>query len=98
MHPGGLVVKVRPGQAPVAQLDRALPSEGRGHKFESCRVRQFPRYKPLSLRESRTNYAKVMGGLGLFANSPQIDLHIEPYDRYGQLFQRALKSSLGMKP
>ena len=28
--------------APVAQLDRALPSEGRGHKFESCRVRQAP--------------------------------------------------------
>src|SRR5271154_5920030 len=27
--------------APVAQLDRALPSEGRGHKFESCRVRQI---------------------------------------------------------
>ena len=26
--------------APVAQLDRALPSEGRGHRFESCRVRQ----------------------------------------------------------
>jgi hypothetical protein len=26
-------------QAPVAQLDRALPSEGRGHRFESCRVR-----------------------------------------------------------
>jgi hypothetical protein len=24
-------------QAPVAQLDRALPSEGRGHTFESCR-------------------------------------------------------------
>src|SRR5262249_8649536 len=24
---------------PVAQLDRALPSEGRGHKFESCRAR-----------------------------------------------------------
>ena len=24
----------------VAQLDRALPSEGRGHTFESCRVRQ----------------------------------------------------------
>src|SRR5690606_7656140 len=29
-----------PRQAPVAQLDRALPSEGRGHRFESCRVRQ----------------------------------------------------------
>ena len=25
--------------APVAQLDRALPSEGRGHTFESCRAR-----------------------------------------------------------
>ena len=30
----------RPGPAPVAQLDRALPSEGRGHRFESCRARQ----------------------------------------------------------
>lgn len=28
-------------KAPVAQLDRALPSEGRGHRFESCRVRQY---------------------------------------------------------
>ena len=27
-------------QAPVAQLDRALPSEGRGQRFESSRVRQ----------------------------------------------------------
>jgi hypothetical protein len=27
-------------KAPVAQLDRALPSEGKGHTFESCRVRQ----------------------------------------------------------
>ena len=25
-------------EAPVAQLDRALPSEGRGHEFESRRV------------------------------------------------------------
>ena len=25
---------------PVAQLDRALPSEGRGQRFESSRVRQ----------------------------------------------------------
>src|SRR5680860_764225 len=30
-----------PCQAPVAQLDRALPSEGRGHRFESCRVRHI---------------------------------------------------------
>ncbi len=28
--------------APVAQLDRALPSEGRGQRFESSRVRQLP--------------------------------------------------------
>jgi hypothetical protein len=27
-------------RAPVAQLDRALPSEGRGQRFESSRVRQ----------------------------------------------------------
>ncbi len=27
--------------APVAQLDRVLPSEGRGHRFESCRARQI---------------------------------------------------------
>src|SRR5690606_35889056 len=28
-------------RAPVAQPDRALPSEGRGHTFESCRVRHL---------------------------------------------------------
>src|SRR3970282_170438 len=28
-----------PPQAPVAQLDRVLPSEGRGRTFESCRAR-----------------------------------------------------------
>src|SRR5665213_2142756 len=28
-------------RGPVAQLDRALPSEGRGRTFESYRVRQF---------------------------------------------------------
>jgi hypothetical protein len=27
--------------APVAQLDRVSPSEGEGHRFESCRVRQL---------------------------------------------------------
>ncbi len=29
------------GSGPVAQLDRALPSEGRGRTFESCRVRHL---------------------------------------------------------
>ena len=28
-------------KAPVAQLDRALPSEGRGQRFESSRVRHL---------------------------------------------------------
>ena len=28
--------------APVAQLDRALASEAKGHRFESCRARQLP--------------------------------------------------------
>jgi hypothetical protein len=34
--------------APVAQLDRVLPSEGRGHRFESCRARHYnqPVMKP----------------------------------------------------
>ena len=32
---------LRPCAAPVAQLDRALPSEGRGREFESRRVRHF---------------------------------------------------------
>ena len=27
-------------EAPIAQLDRVLPSEGRGRTFESCWVRQ----------------------------------------------------------
>src|ERR1700684_4232322 len=30
--------------APVAQLDRALPSEGRGQGFESLRARQYFQY------------------------------------------------------
>src|SRR5664279_2471394 len=34
----GLVYAMR--QAPVAQLDRALPSEGKGRTFESSRARQ----------------------------------------------------------
>ena len=38
-------------QAPVAQLDRALPSEGRGHRFKSYRVRQHAFLK--KMREHR---------------------------------------------
>ena len=31
-----------PTDAPVAQLDRVLDSDSKGHRFESCRVRHFP--------------------------------------------------------
>jgi hypothetical protein len=35
--------------APVAQLDRVLPSEGRGHGFESRQVhQQIQGFQPLS--------------------------------------------------
>ncbi len=51
--------------APVAQLDRVLPSEGRGHRFESCRVRQqnqgltgLPAHSP-SLQEAYRKRAAV---------------------------------------
>ena len=30
---------LRENNAPVAQLDRVLPSEGRGRRFKSCRAR-----------------------------------------------------------
>ena len=40
-------------EAPVAQLDRALPSEGKGHTFESCRVRHSS--KPAYLPSEREN-------------------------------------------
>src|ERR1700730_9838166 len=53
---------VRTAQAPVAQLDRALPSEGRGREFESRRVRHFINYlddhlrNPPLLRQPHGNY------------------------------------------
>jgi hypothetical protein len=37
---GRFLLSSRRFKAPVAQLDRALPSEGRGQGFESLRVRQ----------------------------------------------------------
>src|SRR5690242_14239348 len=42
-HPIGYIGSDYTKTAPVAQLDRALPSEGRGQRFESSRVRQFTR-------------------------------------------------------
>ncbi len=58
--------------APVAQLDRALPSEGRGHRFKSYRVRQhaISKYLPensVKLRRQRRAAAEKL--LFLFAIS-----------------------------
>ena len=38
--------------APVAQLDRVLASEAKGHRFESCRARQFPPPRFLASRHT----------------------------------------------
>jgi hypothetical protein len=56
-------------RAPVAQLDRALPSEGRGHKFESCRARQH----------SHTSANRVLGvpRSGAFQNFHFIDADLK---------------------
>ncbi len=35
-----IVISIEIGYVPVAQLDRVLPSEDRGHRFESCQGRQ----------------------------------------------------------
>ena len=56
LYPSPAAEKIR---APVAQLDRALPSEGRGREFESRRVRQqfrrlSPGFQPIVIRPQRT--------------------------------------------
>src|SRR3546814_14220940 len=53
------------GQAPVAQLDRALPSEGRGQRFESSRVRHTARSEEIRgswLDHSRTK-ERIFAGM-----------------------------------
>ncbi len=47
--------------APVAQLDRALPSEGRGRTFESCRVRHISHWGFRSINLSRKLRAAQSG-------------------------------------
>jgi integrase len=53
----------RPAKAPIAQLDRVLPSEGRGRTFESCWVRHFfqwlsPRRSPSRISRSHLCHSK----------------------------------------
>src|SRR5437764_15277069 len=50
----------RPCAAPVAQLDRALPSEGRGREFESRRVRQCFQVLTTNNGPARTGQSVVL--------------------------------------
>src|SRR3954452_18053695 len=52
--------------APVAQLDRALPSEGKGHTFESCRVR----HSATPCRSAAPLQERCFGGAGDDRNRP----------------------------
>lgn len=49
-------------QAPVAQLDRALPSEGRGQRFESSRVHQYFQSVTQSVSESISDEFRILSG------------------------------------
>src|SRR3984893_7611709 len=49
--------------APVAQLDRAPPSEGGGHTFESCRVRHL----------SKESFAPWVAATGAAAPRPPLE-------------------------
>ena len=62
-HCLGRASKVNPVKfAPVAQLDRALPSEGKGRTFESCRARQKSMaYDNASTAPSSTEASRKQG-------------------------------------
>ena len=47
-------------QAPVAQLDRVLPSEGRGHRFESCRARHLILVIAWTVKRYRSRIIRIM--------------------------------------
>ena len=66
---------------PVAQLDRALPSEGRGREFESRRVRQISEVsrKTLDRYWSCGSTAEAVGGVffGFRVSEPLIPPQVE---------------------
>jgi hypothetical protein len=66
-----------PLKAPVAQLDRALPSEGKGHTFESCRVRQCLQrcscFQALPAKRPEGHFAKK-----LQTRERGVKLHVPP--------------------
>jgi hypothetical protein len=66
-----------PLRAPVAQLDRALPSEGRGREFESRRVRQH-------FRVLKAISSKRRSGRGKHIASSMAKNSSIPDDRWGE--------------
>src|SRR4051794_3897164 len=53
-----------PDPAPVAQLDRALVYETRGHRFESCRARPDPPgFEPVTPLARTCDTARLPGSL-----------------------------------
>ena len=63
--------------APVAQLDRALPSGGRGQGFESLRARHLPHH-PGSDQANPLKSRKIMA---IFARNFAFDAHFSPRKR-----------------
>ena len=61
--------------APIAQLDRALPSEGRGQRFESSWVRHFSLHIRPGVPGSRLSQLQIMKSIALLdpaANDSQV--------------------------
>src|SRR5207302_4116072 len=66
---------VSDAQAPVAQLDRVSPSEGEGHRFESCRVRQNLAFSRAYVSQTWKNLPlNCKGFSGFFLNLIRIRL------------------------
>ena len=76
----------RCSEAPVAQLDRALPSEGRGQGFESLRVRQIAILDCLEVINRRTgigteNFSGMWVNEGFFETAHPLSLFDETFVR-----------------
>ena len=66
-----------PAQASVAQLDRVLPSEGRGRGFESRRVHQIWNEKA-SGREIWGFFVRLVGGERVLSRVGIVEVKINP--------------------
>jgi hypothetical protein len=87
LYPASLVVQT--ARAPVAQLDRALPSEGRGREFESRRVRQLlHRYQDITGR-----IAGMAPPSCVFGSPTEERRQISPWLRRGHVFDIVKQSA-----